>query len=91
MFYFKLSVSNLIGPSNPFVWLSDNSTVSLGFMSWNGGTGQDNCLVMFHTTDRVQNVWTKVAVIEEDSCLMYFSLVCEHKGMKRYLYVYISF
>uniref|UniRef100_A0A0R3SU39 C-type lectin domain-containing protein n=1 Tax=Hymenolepis diminuta TaxID=6216 RepID=A0A0R3SU39_HYMDI len=64
--------------SKPFVWLSDKTVANLNFMSWSGGTGQGDCLVMFYTTNRVQNTWTNVAVIEEYSCSSSFSLICEH-------------
>ncbi|KAL5109371.1 hypothetical protein TcWFU_008815 [Taenia crassiceps] len=65
--------------NQPFLWQSDHAVVNLDFMSWSGGVGNGNCLVVFYTTERVGLQWKTVAAVEEDACNTGHAVICEHK------------
>ncbi|KAM3187267.1 hypothetical protein ACTXT7_002640 [Hymenolepis weldensis] len=64
--------------SEPFIWNSDQTTVQIDFAFWTEGIGGGDCLVASYRSERFQNQWTTVPVIDEADCLRKFAVICEH-------------
>ncbi|VDO06260.1 unnamed protein product [Rodentolepis nana] len=71
-------MAELIAASDPYLWNSDGTVVQIDFASWTGGVGGGDCMVASYKTERFQNQWIIVAVIEEANCQAKFATICEH-------------
>lgn len=95
--YFSTSILSLryclkffhrVDLATSFNWQSNGELVQLDFLSWSGGVGSGDCLVIYYTNERVGAHWTTVAIVEEASCSGTYAVICEHKS--KYILIRIT-